>query len=557
MSRLGRLLGLVRRTPTVLRTLAPLRPAQLRAQVAHLFTGVQAPVRLDAASLALAVEAPSTPFLDPAPHVDVRPAAGDSLALELLSLALEVVPGTVDWATDRHGPLFAYHLHEQAWLRHAGLAPAARRAVLDDWIARHREGVGWDPHPISLRLLSWGKLLLSAGALPPDEDLRSRVIRSMADQAETLARGVEVRLQANHLLSNRIGVVWAGLLFEGEDADRWRAGSEALLAELDAQVHRDGTHEERSPMYHSLILENGLDLLNLARRSPRTPEGFVEALGGVLGRMTRALARFTGPGNRIALFADSAWGVAAEPPALFDYADRLGVVEGRPGPGDLPFDDSGYARIDGGDFVLIASTAGPSPDHQPGHAHCDVLAFELFVGGRRLVTDTGVYEYRPGEHRDRARATASHATLRFDGKEQSEVWAAHRVGGRARVEPVEAGADFAEYVVRGWSRGAPRHVRRFERASGEIVVRDTVRSGGHAVESRLPLAPEWTVELLGERARVRHADGTVVTIELEGGLAWTIERAPFHPTFHAEVERNVLVGRGVTPLGSTLRFRRD
>ena len=130
------------------------------------------------------------------------------------------------------------------------------------------------------------------------------------------------------------------------------------------------------------------------------------------------------------------------------------------------------------------------------------------------------------------------------------------MGGRARVEEVETGADFAEHVVRGWSRGAPLHVRRFERASGEIVVRDTVRSGGHAVESRLPLAPDWSVELEDERALVRHADGTVVTIELEGGLAWTIERAPFHPTFHTEVERNVLVGRGVTPLGSALRFRR-
>ena len=90
-------------------------------------------------------------------------------------------------------------------------------------------------------------------------------------------------------------------------------GERALLAELDAQIHRDGTHEERSPMYHSLILENGLDLLNLAGRSPRTPDGFVEALSEVLGRMIRALARFTGPDDRIALFADSAWGWRPSP----------------------------------------------------------------------------------------------------------------------------------------------------------------------------------------------------------------------------------------------------
>lgn len=555
MSRLGRLLGLVGKAPTVLRTLAPLRPAQARAQLAHLVTGVKAPVRLDAANAALALDAPAVPFLASAPHIDVRSVEDDALALELLGLDLAIAPAWVDWKVDLHGPLFAYHLHEHAWLRHPGLSPSVRQILLEDWIAHHREGVGWDPHPISLRLLSWGKLLLTGGALPPDESLRARMARSMGDQAETLARGLEVRLQANHLLSNRIGVVWAGLLLDGEDADRWLAGSDALLAEFASQIHADGTHEERSPMYHSLILENGLDLLNLARVSSRTPDGFADALAEVLGRMTRALARFTGPDGRIALFADSAWGVAADPATLFRYAEGLGVIDGPPSAGELPFDDSGYARFEGDDFVLIVSAAGPAPAHQPGHAHCDALAFELFAFGRRLVSDTGVYEYRPGERRDRARATASHATLGFDGEEQSELWSAHRIGGRATTECVDRGATFSEHAVRGWSRGAPLHVRRFEFREGEVVVRDAVRNGGHAVESRLPLAPEWSVELENEGARVRHADGTVVVIELAGELAWSVERAPFHPTFHAEIERSVLVGRGVTPVQSEIRFR--
>ncbi|MEM9173924.1 MAG: heparinase II/III family protein [Myxococcota bacterium] len=558
MSRVATLLGLVGRAPTVLRTVAALRPAQARAQLAHLWTGVRAPVRLDGADTTLAVAAPATPFLPPAPHVGVEAGPEGRLALELLALDLALSPGEIDWTTDRHGPLFAYHLHEQAWLRHASVSPGGRQAVIEDWLANHPSGIGWDPHPISLRLLSWGKLLLTEGALPADEALRARLRRSMADQAETLALGLEVRLQANHLLSNRIGVVFAGLLFEGACADRWRAESDALLAEFASQIHRDGGHEERSPMYHALILENGLDLLNLARATPRAPAGFVTALEGVLRRMVEALALYTGPDGRILLFADAAWDVAAEPASLFDYAMRLGVVDAVPSTADgvLRFGESAYHRIEQGPFVLVASTGGPAPRHQPGHAHCDALAFELFVEGRRLVSDTGVFEYRPGPRRDRARATTSHATLAFDGVEQSEVWSAHRVGGRAQVEQGALAADGFVLAVRGWSRGAPRHERAVHVSPDHVSLRDRVADAGHAVESRLPIAPEWSVEVSGDRARCRHEAGDLeVEIRMDGPLVWTVERAAFYPGFHREVERDVLVGRGHTALTSTIGFR--
>ncbi|MBB85425.1 MAG: hypothetical protein CL931_16575 [Deltaproteobacteria bacterium] len=558
MSRLGSLLGLLGKAPTVLRTLAHLRPAQARAQVAHLFSGVQTPIRLEDASTSLVLSEPATAFLACAPHVDVRAKADDALAIELLALGVTVRPGAIEWTTEEHGPLFAYHLHEQAWIRHAGVSPSLRRATIEDWIAHHREGTGWDPHPISLRLLSWGKLLLTEGALTPDDALRTGMVRSMVNQAETLAQGLEVRLQANHLLSNRIGVVWAGLLFEGDRADRWLAGHEALLAEFAAQIHPDGGHEERSPMYHSLILENGLDLLNLAQVAPRTPAGFCDRLVAILRRMLDALALYTGPDGRILLFADSAWGVAAEPAKLFDYARRLGLIDGVPSTsaGGVRFDGSGYHRLENGPFVLVASTSGPAPRHQPGHAHCDALAFELFVGGRRLVSDTGVYEYRPGDRRDLARATASHATLLFDGREQSETWSAHRIGGRAR----SGFHDFGEHrfvgAVTGWSRGAPRHQRAIACAADHLTIEDIVRESGHAVESRLPIAPEWDVEWRGDHARCRHEAGDLtVEIRFEGGLAWSVERGPFHPSFHREVERFVLVGRGVTALESRIEIR--
>ena len=108
--------------------------------------------------------------------------------------------------------------------------------------------------------------------------------------------------------------------------------SKALLAEFAAQIHPDGGHEERSPMYHSLILENGLDLQNLAQVAPRTPAGFCDRLGAILRKMVDALALYTGPDGRILLFADSAWGVAAElfVAAVGTRASRRRCSWGRP-----------------------------------------------------------------------------------------------------------------------------------------------------------------------------------------------------------------------------------
>ena len=199
--------------------------------------------------------------------------------------------------------------------------------------------------------------------------------------------------------------------------------------------------------------------------------------------MIRALARFTGPDDRIALFADSAWGVAAEPRRSsntpIDWAWSNDAPARRwPSTIRLHANRRRRLRPDRLDRRPLASApAGPRPLRRP--------RLRALRGGRRLVTDTGVYEYRPGERRDRARATASHATLRFDGQEQSEVWAAHRwAGARASSRRDRSGLRGARRW--GWSAAlryafVASSARAGNRRSGH-------RPGGHAVEGRLPLA---------------------------------------------------------------------
>lgn len=544
MSRIRTALGLCARLPTVLRTLAHLRPAQARAQIHHGLFGLAAPRQAAGVASSLAIGRPKTPFLGPPGHVKSL----GGTRIELLRVPFELAE-RIAWKSNEQGPLFAYHLHQHEYLRLPEFTPTERARVLLDWIHNHPAGVGWDPHPISLRLICWGKSLLTPGTFDADGRLQGEMLRSMSDQLETLVHGMEVRLQANHLLSNLIAVVFGGLLLDGSSSATWRDQADALLLELDAQIRPDGGHEERSPMYHSLLLENLLDLLNLCLSAPvRAPAGLADGLRETATRMLSALELWTHLDGRIALFADSAFDVAAEPRLLRDYAERLGISSSADfHSGILP--QTGYFRLRAGAFDLIASVAAPAPAHQPGHAHCDALAFELSVAGHRLVTDTGLFEYLPGPRRDRARATASHSTLQVGGEEQAEIWAAHRIGGRPVVDLTAwDGSGSAEATCRGWSRNAPLHRRFFSVESEGVTIVDRVEGPGGEVRVCLPIDPAWQVELSGGRARVTRESESgvpcIVEIELANVFEWALERQPYYPTFGCEVERFVLVGVG-------------
>ncbi len=559
------------RLPQALRTVRHLRLPQALAQIRHAIYGITPPCTAPGPAPRLAISAPDTPYLPPPAHVRSHGAG----RFELLATPFETPRGS-GWASDRHGPLFAYHLQQHEYLRCEDVSPAERIAVLEDWIRSHRAGIGWDPHPTGLRLLAWGKLLTTPDLLPEGAAGRAELLGSFADQAETLSRNLEVRLQANHLLSNLLCVVFAGMLVETSASAAWRSRALLLRRELARQIRPDGGHEERSPMYHAALLETVLDLLNLCRAAPeRAPEGLDAVLAESALRMLEALEILAHRDGRIALFADSAFGIAAEPAALRDYAARLIKdvrSRARAFRGSACLRDTGFVRLEASDWLLIASVGEPSPPHQPGHAHCDALAFELSIAGQRLVTDTGVFEYVIGERRQRARSTASHATLQIDGEEQAEIWAAHRVGGRPEVRLIAWSEDGqAEATCRGWSRPALIHRRRFRVTDSEVELEDSVAGPARAIRACLPIAPGWEVELLsdsradsradsgaGPRAicRSRESAGFVVEIELPSAFAWKLESGAYYPSFGRELTRPVLIGVGASCSAARTRFRR-
>ena len=173
------------------------------------------------------------------------------------------VQSAADWNAPAHDKLWLYNLHYFDDLNAPGSADRTpwHRQLIDRWVHENPPGVGngWEPYPTSLRIVNWIKWALAGNELAPAWR------HSLAVQTRWLRRHVEWHLLGNHLFANAKAMVFAGLYFSGDEAQEWLdKGLSILKRELPEQVLADGGHFERSPMYHSIILEDLLDMILLA-----------------------------------------------------------------------------------------------------------------------------------------------------------------------------------------------------------------------------------------------------------------------------------------------------
>jgi len=359
---------------------------------------------------------------------------------------------------------------------------------------------------------------------------------SLARQAETLRGKIEYHLQANHLWANAKALLFAGAFFSGPAATRWlKAGQNLLAKEVRKQILEDGGHIERSPMYHALILEDVLDLVNLSSIYP----GAVPEIQPVSGPMLNWLEQMTHPDGEISFFNDSACGIAPRPAQIQDYARALNIY-----PLVAPLGASGYIRLEDGPAVAIFDAAEIGPDYQPGHAHADTLSFELSLRGRRILVNSGTSTYENNAERCLQRGTAAHNTLRVDSVDQSEMWGVFRVARRAHCVDIRTDHQrFAEASHTGYHRLSQpvTHRRRIELGDEQLTITDKVEGGGdHLVEIFFHTYP-----------------GAVTNIEFDPKMNVSTEDSSYHPQFGVSIPNRRMVGkwRGRCPTVFTTRVR--
>ena len=491
---------------------------------------------------------PSKPDLRTAPSLRPRPGLWitsserptsllDGESFHFLNVVGQV-RNEADWNTPAQEKLWLYNLHYFDDLNAVGAADrsAWHRALVARWVEENPPGVGngWEPYPTSLRIVNWIKWALAGNELEP------AWVHSLAVQARWLRRHIEWHLLGNHLFVNAKALVIACLFFAGDEAAEWLAqGLKILGREVPEQVLLDGGHFELSPMYHAIILEDVLDLVNTASAWPgQVPETIVAQWREVAGRMLSWLARMIHPDGEIAFFNDAALGIASDFEMLAAYAQRLGVESASmmPGMGCTHLADSGYVRLEQGNAVALLDVARVGPDYLPGHAHADTLSFELSLFGQRVVVNSGSSQYGLGAERLRQRGTAAHSTVEVDGADSSEVWGGFRVARRARPFGLAIMADDGAMVVTcahdGYRRlpDKPVHRRRWCLAEKTLQVSDFIEGDFQAAVARYFLHPSVQVTGHGQAGELVLPDGQVMIWSVAGGVARVVS-ATWHPEF--------------------------
>jgi uncharacterized heparinase superfamily protein len=452
-----------------------------------------------------------------------------------------------DWRPPGVDKLWTYNLHYFDDLNAEGASERSswHRPLLTRWVTENPPGEaeGWEPYPVSRRIVNWVKWSLRGERLP------DACHESLAVQARWLSRRLEFHLLGNHLLSNAKALLHAGMYYDAPEAEDWRERGRAILErELTEQVLADGGQFERSPMYHAGTLEDFLDLINLLRAYGEAPPAH---WSDCVMRMRRWLTVMTHPDGEIAFFNDAAFGMAPRPADLHAYAMRLGFEPLSPLREPLVIlEPSGYVAARAGPAYLLCDCAPLGPDYQLGHAHADTLSFEMSLNTQRLFVNSGTSRYGTDSERQRQRGTAAHNTVVVNDRDSSEVWSGFRVGRRARAR-LQSASQTPERILIAASHdgyrdlpGHNQHTRQWSLTAQALRIDDSLTGAYRRAEARFHLHPEVSVRAGGaQQLLLCTPAGSGASMTFEHADAVDVRPTTWHPFFGVEVASQCVIAR--------------
>jgi uncharacterized heparinase superfamily protein len=411
-------------------------------------------------------------------------------------------------------------------------------SLIDNWIRENNygKGTGWEPYPTSLRIVNWVKFALRGGVLPLVAQ------ESLALQARWLSLSIEWHILGNHLMSNAKALYFSSLFFQGVEAEQWRKTSlSIILDELEEQILADGGHFELSPMYHALVIEDFLDIINVSNCFGQS--GDVSKIRDVLPKMLNWLRLMSHPDGQISFFNDCALNIAPDNQQIFDYANRLGIDLGKT-EGSHFLQQSGYFRLETTNSVLIGDVGRIGPDYLPSHAHADTLSFEFSLFGQRVIVNSGTSEYGASSERLRQRGTNAHSTVSINHLNSSDVWSGFRVGNRAIPRDVTFRTCNNGATVCGShdgykeERGSPIHSRTWTLKLGNLTIDDVITGNSEKeVNVYFRLHPHISVVNGNKNSLLLTLQsGDVVRCNYEPDVDVFVEPTTWHPMFGTTVE---------------------
>lgn len=295
-----------------------------------------------------------------------------------------------------------------------------------------------------------------------DKDFKNILDISILEHGEFIFRNLEKSLRgrknANHYISNLVGLVFIGLHFKGyKKCNRWlNFALKEFNVEIESQIKPDGVHFETSTGYHRLVLEQLLFVQILLEKNGYSFNAKSKLL---LKRMCDFIYNITNVDGDCHLVGDNdsgrlfiledyyEWSKIDFSTCLilayicFDikeyvkqtmYCDEISLLIK---PHQLiqidkfhPLITTSKAYENGGFYLLRNKNfnclirCGNLSECGGGHSHNDQLSFTLFVNDISFFVDPGTYVYTSDKYlRNKFRSTSMHNTLCFNGIEQNQI----------------------------------------------------------------------------------------------------------------------------------------
>lgn len=359
---------------------------------------------------------------------------------------------------NRGQPSDVKYAWELSRLRHC-VALAQGCAVLDDqaalvavgqdiesWIACNPVGftvnwtVGMEVALRALNLVCVDGILTSAGK---SQCGRDRMVASLYQHGWFLSRNLEISdLNGNHYLACAVGLVWLGRYFGdiGEAPGWYRRGVGMVERAADEQVMSDGLDHEGSLPYHLLVLEMFLLALVAGRGDLATIHPAVRAMLGTAERVIAPTGEFPDlgddDGGRVAAFCEApsrdARRVLALGAGLFRHPlavpnagawiqDALWLT----GTAEIPeaqrpaspvhLEEGGLILLGRGKDHVVVDVGPVGFKGRGGHGHLDAMSFIAWLGGKKVVRDSGTGSYTGDpDLRNLLRDSPAHTTVMLD-----------------------------------------------------------------------------------------------------------------------------------------------
>ena len=351
-----------------------------------------------------------------------------------------------------------------------------------------------------------------------------------------------------------------------------KKGLVILNEQLNEQFLCDGGHFERSPMYHSILLNDLLELIYLSKIS-QSPiiQAYEDYWRTTANKALDFLTGMLHPDNEISFFNDAAFGIAPSPGHLFSFAEKLGLALPNNEQRLLTFKESGYSRIQNEHNVVLFDHGTVGPNYLPGHAHADTLSFEWSHLGQRIVVNSGTSLYGGCQERLRQRQTPAHSTITVNNLSSSQVWSGFRVAKRANGELISAKEIDASLEVKARHDGYKvlgqnvMHNRTITLNENSFTVTDTIEGNPNCAEAFFHLHPNIrvnkdsndpkTVILIVEITKDNSSHSINKHITVQANHPIEVIKSTWHPEFGASTPNKCLRLRITQSESNTLTFQ--